>query len=198
MEKQSVIKRFKHYIRASKAEEIARRYFISNAFDGALTVLGIVIGAYIVGVKNPSIVIGACLGASIAMGFSGFFGVYMAEKAERTKQLKDLENALFTNLRNSFLDRALKVTAVWVAFAGGISPALVIVVSITPFFLVSLGFITFENAFYCFVGLVLLILFILGAFLGKISKESIVLQGLKMMTVGIILTLLFLIFHVSA
>ncbi|MCX8176362.1 MAG: hypothetical protein N3E48_03930 [Candidatus Bathyarchaeota archaeon] len=195
MWKKSIIGKFKHYLRAFKAEEMIRRYFILNAFDGALAVLGIVIGAYVVGVKNPSIIIGSCLGACLAMSLSGFFGAYMSERAERVKQLKDLEITLFTSLKNSFLDKAAKVTVVGVAFINGISPTLTIIVAITPFFVAYLNLVTFEEAFYCFLGLTLTLLFMLGVFLGKVSKENTVIYGLKMMTVGIIVVSILVFFH---
>lgn len=59
-----------------------------NAFDGALTMLGVVIGAYVVGVLKPINIISAGIAGSIAMGTSGMIGTYMAEKA----MLKELEH----------------------------------------------------------------------------------------------------------
>ncbi|MGP3667034.1 MAG: hypothetical protein ACKD6N_01165 [Candidatus Bathyarchaeota archaeon] len=190
------MRKFKHYLRALKAEEMLRRYFILNAFDGALSILGMVVGEYVVGVKNPSIIIGSCLGACLAMSLSGFFGAYMSEKAERVKQLKDLETTLFTSLKNSFLDKAAKVTVIGAAFIHGVSPVLTIIIAITPFFITYLNLITFEEAFYCFLGLTLTLLFMLGLFLGKVSKENIVIQGLKMMTIGIIVASILIFFHI--
>ena len=93
-----LLKKSKEYIEIAKVGEIARRYFVLNAFDGALTVLGIIMGSYVVGVKDPRVVIGASFGACLAMGVSGFWGAYMAERAERKRALKDLEMALFINL----------------------------------------------------------------------------------------------------
>ena len=55
-----------------------------NVFDGATTILGILVGAYVAGVTNQFQVIGSSLGATIAMGLSGFAGAYMTEEAERT------------------------------------------------------------------------------------------------------------------
>jgi len=54
-----------------------------NAFDGATTVLGIVIGAYVAGITNEFWVIWSGLGATLAIGLSGFAGAYMTEEAER-------------------------------------------------------------------------------------------------------------------
>ena len=50
---------------------IARRYFIKNGFDGSMTVLGIIVGSWIVRVTEPEIIVTAGLGACLAMGVSG-------------------------------------------------------------------------------------------------------------------------------
>ena len=46
---------------------IAKRYMIMNSFDGSLTALGIIIGSFLAGVRDPQTLILAGLGASIAM-----------------------------------------------------------------------------------------------------------------------------------
>ncbi len=60
------LKDFRDYVRVTK---IARRYFVMNAFDGALTMLGILVGAYLSGNASTTLVITAGIGASIAMGY---------------------------------------------------------------------------------------------------------------------------------
>ena len=59
-----------------------------NAFDGTLTIMGVVIGAHFSGVTNPHIVITAGIGGSVAMGISGVSGAYLAERAERNRAQK--------------------------------------------------------------------------------------------------------------
>ena len=48
------LKRWKRYHQISEVGDITRRYFVMNAFDGALTMLGVVIGAYVAGILNPA------------------------------------------------------------------------------------------------------------------------------------------------
>ena len=100
------IERVKFYIRVMKGEEILRRYFVMNAFDGALTMLGIVLGAVVAGATNEKIIIGAGVSASFAMGISGFVGAFMTERAERERLIKELERALLTDLDDTMLGRA--------------------------------------------------------------------------------------------
>ena len=77
------LKRWKKYSEISDVGPITRRYFVMNAFDGALTMLGVIFGAYVSGVLKPMIIISAGIAGSIAMGVSGMSGAYMTEKAER-------------------------------------------------------------------------------------------------------------------
>ena len=84
------LKRWKQYSKISDVGQITRRYFVMNAFDGALTMLGVVIGAYVSGIiEQSTVIISAGIAGSVAMGVSGVSGAYMTEKAERTKKLKD-------------------------------------------------------------------------------------------------------------
>jgi hypothetical protein len=46
------LEKIKRYINISGITPISRRYFIMNAFDGATTILGIVIGAYVAEITN--------------------------------------------------------------------------------------------------------------------------------------------------
>jgi len=80
---ESFFRKVRVYLKVTKATGIARRYFVMNGFDGAMTTFGIVLVSWIAGVSKPQILILAGTGACLAMGLSGFFGAYMAEKAER-------------------------------------------------------------------------------------------------------------------
>ena len=65
-----IISKIKIYNDITNFSEIARRYFINNFYDGALTILGIILGFLVVILKNsnniPSIyIILPSLGTSI-------------------------------------------------------------------------------------------------------------------------------------
>ena len=45
--------RTRMYLRITQMSPIARRYFIKNGFDGSMTLLGIIVGSWIVGVTKP-------------------------------------------------------------------------------------------------------------------------------------------------
>ncbi|PVX24823.1 MAG: hypothetical protein CW691_06370 [Candidatus Bathyarchaeum sp.] len=162
-----------------------------NAFDGATTVLGVVVGAYAAGITNESWVILSGLGATIAMGLSGFAGSYMAEEAEGAKKLNKLEKSMLTELKNSVVGKASRFASVWAAIIGGGAPALTGAACLLPFFLVTQGLLSVSLATQISITLALAIMFLLGAVLGKISCRNIFLHGAKMLLVGVVLTVLF-------
>jgi predicted membrane protein (TIGR00267 family) len=171
------------YLRITKASGIARRYFVMNGFDGAMTVFGIVLGSWIAGVSKSKIIVLAGLGACLAMGFSGFFGALMAEKAERERRLKEMEEATNNNVDPIHYEAARFVTF-YVAFIDGLSPALTAIISLMPFILVSAGLMPIWNAYVISLTLSLATLFLLGIYLGKVAKENGWLYGVAMLTVG--------------
>ena len=50
-----------------RAEGISRRYFITNGFDGALTMLGLMVGFALSDNVALSVAIKACFGAAVAL-----------------------------------------------------------------------------------------------------------------------------------
>ncbi|MBT8172042.1 hypothetical protein KJN74_04145, partial [Candidatus Bathyarchaeota archaeon] len=179
-------------INISEVAPISRRYFIMNAFDGATTVLGVVVGAYAAGINNESWVILSGLGATIAMGMSGFAGSYMAEEAEGAKKLNSLEKSMLTELKDSMVGKASRFASIWAAIIGGGAPALTGAICLLPFFFATQGFIPINFATQISIGFALSIMFILGAILGKISCRNMFFHGTKMLLVGVILTIIFL------
>ena len=164
--------------------EIARRYFVMNAFDGVLTIIGMLMGNMAAGVTNPNIVITTGLSTSIAMGISGLWGSYLTESAERKHDLDDLSSSTLTDLNNSRIGRASRYAAVTVSIVDGISPLLAALLVLTPFFIHGI-FPNIQVVYYTTLGLALVTLFALGVFLGNISKENLIISGIKTSIAGI-------------
>lgn len=183
---EKTIKKWKKYSEISGVGAITRRYFVMNAFDGALTMLGVIIGAYIAGTLDAIIIISAGIAGSIAMGASGMSGAYMTEKAERSKKLKELEKAMLTNLSDGVHGKSHRFATFFAAIVDGVSPALAAMAVISPFFLANFGIIDPETAFFACIGLTLSVLVLLGIYLAKISDESMIRYGLQMLVVGLI------------
>jgi len=117
----------------------------------------------------------------------------MAETAERNKQLRELENHLFRSLRGSKMDRAARLAALWVAFVDGISPALAAGIPIIPFILVSRGIILMQVGIISSVILNVIMLFVLGIFLGKVSGGNLWLHALFTSGAGVVTALFLLV-----
>ncbi|RLE55199.1 MAG: hypothetical protein DRJ30_04125 [Candidatus Methanomethylicota archaeon] len=177
---------FKHYLKISGIGEIARRYFIMNAFDGAVTMLGILIGAYVGGAVSPKIILSAGLGAGIAMGVSGFFGAYLAEEAERSRRIRSLEKALHIDLDDTLIGRAATFAAVMAALIDALSPMLAALISISPFILSFMGILDPWLSYMISIGLILTLLLILGIFLGKVSGENTLYYALATTSAGLV------------
>ncbi|MCS7384420.1 MAG: hypothetical protein NDF53_01645 [archaeon GB-1867-097] len=177
---------FKHYLKISGIGEIARRYFIMNAFDGAVTMLGILIGAYVGGAVSPKIILSAGLGAGIAMGVSGFFGAYLAEEAERSRRIRSLEKALHIDLDDTLIGRAATFAAVMAALIDALSPMLAALISISPFILSFMGILDPWLSYMISIGLILTLLLILGVFLGKVSGENTLYYALATTSAGLV------------
>ena len=181
------IKRWKKYSKISGVGSITRRYFVMNAFDGALTMLGVVIGAFISGViDQPSVIISAGVAGSIAMGASGMSGAYMTEKAERIKKIKKLERAMLSKMEDGLHKKSHRFASVFAAIVDGVSPAFAAMIVISPFFFANFNVISSDIAFFSSVIITLVVLTLLGIYLAKISDESMIKYGFQMLLVGLL------------
>jgi predicted membrane protein (TIGR00267 family) len=178
------IRRFREYLRIAGVAGISRRYFVINSFDGAMTMLGVILGASTAGAVDPKLIIGAGLGASFTMGVSGLSGAYLTEQAERRRKLRALRRAMLSDLRRSVHVRASSFASMWVALVDGFSPAIAATIPMIPYALALFGMVPLGWALPTSILLILGTLFTLGAFLGSISRENMVFAGLRMLAVG--------------
>jgi predicted membrane protein (TIGR00267 family) len=183
------------HLELTEGVQIARRYLAMNAFDGALTMLGILLGGLItLGTADSDIVFSSILLASIgtivAMAVSGFSGSYLTECAERDREVEELERSMLSDLSKSEYARATRTTSVVVAIVDGLSPAIAAFFIIIPLVLAAFNFITISIAFYVAILVCMLVLFILGVFLGTVSRKNIWVYGAKTLFAGIVIALL--------
>ena len=157
-----------------------------NAFDGAITALGVVMGFFIANVSDVRIIVITVLATAFALFVSGFWSAYLAEKAERMRDIVELEKKLLHSLKNSKMAKAVKFIAFEVAAVNGLSPALVAIFIITPFLLVPNNVISITLAFYLSIGLALLVLIFLGFFLAVVSHQSKLGMAVKMLFAGLL------------
>lgn len=177
-----------------RARSIARRYLITNGFDGALTMLGMITGFYTSGMTELSVAISACLGAAIALFISGLSSAYLSEKAEREKELHELEQALVADLKESDYGMASRYLPILVALVNGLSPLLLSLLIILPLFFAEQGYVLLSSPFINSIVVALICIFFLGLFLGKISKTFWLWSGLRTLAIAIITVAIILLF----
>jgi predicted membrane protein (TIGR00267 family) len=177
------LQRWIEYSEIADVGEIARRYFAMNAFDGVLTIIGVLMGNFMANVQQSKVVVVTGLSTSLAMGISGLWGSYLTESAERRHEIDELEKQTLTNLQDTKIGKASRMAAVTVSLVDGLSPFLASLLVLTPFFLVGL-FPSVTWAYYASIAMALATLFGLGLFLGYISKENLFVSGLKTVIAG--------------
>ncbi|HDD42427.1 MAG TPA: hypothetical protein ENF79_01930 [Nitrososphaeria archaeon] len=170
--------------RYSGAEEYSRRYAVVNAFDGVVTILGIVLGSTLLGEASARSIIAAGIGALIAMGISGASGTYMAEKAEQERRIREIEEAMLTSLEKSVIAEARERAAIISALIDALSAVLAGLLVLSPYFAADLGLLSAASSFYFSVELSLALLFALGLFLGRIARRNLIISGLKSLGIG--------------
>ncbi|HEW89811.1 MAG TPA: hypothetical protein ENG43_00525 [Candidatus Bathyarchaeota archaeon] len=179
------LRELRTHMRAEQVDEIARRYLVMNAFDGALAILSVVVSAYFaVDVQDPRFIVAVGLANCLAMGISGFTGTFMTERAERLRRLKEIENLLLTDLGDTDRERASLLASVYVALIDGLAPMVAAAISLSPFIIAMFFPLDMKTVVYVALAMNMATLFTLGAFLGRVSKENIALSGLKMVLIG--------------
>jgi predicted membrane protein (TIGR00267 family) len=175
----------REYEQIAGFSQIARRALANNAFDGVLTMIGVLMGNYLGHVRSPSTVIQIGIATSVSIGVSGLWGAYLAESAERGRELAELEKISLTDLSNTKIGRASRMAVIVVSLVDGLSPLFSSLIVLVPFFFATL----IDNILVSYVlsMIVALIgLFGLGMFLGHISGRSLIGYGLRTVVAGIV------------
>jgi predicted membrane protein (TIGR00267 family) len=179
------LEQWREYGKISEAGQIARRAFANNSFDGVLTMIGVVMGSFVVGVQESTVVLVTGLSTALAIGISGGWGAYLTESAERSHAVGELERLTLTDLHDTKIGKASRMAVVMVAAVDGLSPFLAALLVVIPFFLAPL-LPSVAYAYYASIGIALLALFGLGIYLGRISKRNLILSGVKTAIAGVI------------
>ena len=172
------------YLAVTGANKIIRRYFAMNAFDGAMTSLGVVMGSWLGSITDPRSTIGVIITSGVAMMVSGFSGTYMTESAERNHSLNELEDAMLVDLNDTIYGQAGKFVSVFAAIVDGSAPFLASIPAVIPFLLVP-NLLAIQSAYIISAAACMISLFALGVYLATISGENILVSGVKMVISGI-------------
>jgi len=177
------IKKVRTYNKIAGIVKIVRRYFAINGFDGVITIIGVLVGSYIIGIRDYINVVIAGAAICISLGVSGVWSAYFSESAERKKEIDDLEKSTLYALDKTVLNYAQKYASRVLAAVNGLSPVVTAFIPLVPFLFGK--FIPINICYYLGFGLAFLILFGIGLFLGNVSKSNLIISGIKMVFAGI-------------
>jgi len=190
----NLLEQIRFLLRITRTQDIIRRYFVVNGFDGALTMLGLIIGFLVSGATDLSVIINVCLGAAIALGVSGISSAYVSEAAERKRALGKLEDAMITDLRDSAHGEAARGVPLLIAIVNGFAPLAMSLLILTPLIIANAGLALPVSPLYTAVGIALLLIFLLGVFLGSIAGVSWLRSGVQTLLVAILTAALIYLF----
>jgi predicted membrane protein (TIGR00267 family) len=174
-------RRLREYDEITNVRPIIRRYFVIGAFDGALTVLGIIIGASAFGdlEAHKALVLSASFGAAVALAVSSAVGAYEAERVEKKLDIRTIERAMLARLSEEHQE-AFRFAAILSAIVHGIAPLIAALPPLIPFLLLDA-----RTATVAAVVITLVMLFALGVYLGNLVRERVLVTGLRFAAAGI-------------
>ena len=184
----------KGLVELTHSQGIMRRYFIVNGFDGALTMLGLILGFLFSTPTDINNIINVCMGASIALCVSGISSAYVSESAERKYVLTKLENAMITDLSQSSHAHAARIVPIVIALVNGLAPLLISLLILLPLWLYKSGMVLPISPLIISVFIAMTVIFLLGVFLSRVSGISWWQSGIRTLMVGILTDALIFVF----
>ncbi|MEB3774829.1 MAG: hypothetical protein GSR86_07890 [Desulfurococcales archaeon] len=166
---------------------IARRMFVTNSMDGLLAALGVNIGGYSP-TGDPMLIAASIMGGGVAMGvMSGMVGVYLSEKAERIREVRELEKKLSSKFKeDSVYWRAARLIPIYVALWSGIGIVLFPTLVAVPYIMAAVSGFSMREAFITSLAMALALMGLLGAYLARISGEDPLTSALRGLGLGVL------------
>ncbi|GAC17310.1 VIT1/CCC1 transporter family protein [Paraglaciecola arctica] len=184
----------KDLISLTHSQGIIRRYFIVNGFDGALTMLGLILGFLFSDPTDIDNIINVCIGAAIALCVSGISSAYVSESAERQYVLTKLEQSMITDLSQTSHAHAARTVPIIIALVNGLAPFVISLLILLPLWLFKSGMVLPISPLLMSVLIAMTIIFLLGVFLSRVSGISWWRSGLRTLLVGILTAVLIFVF----
>ena len=177
-------------LRKDDVRSLSRRYFVANGFDGTLTSIGVVVGAYLSGgVEDGLALIGIGLGAAVGLGTSGIWSVWEIERAETSREREQLESSMLISLEGTRLTRDLRSEQMVHALAAASGPVIGVAVTLSPFLLEGTVLTLFQSVVASIL-LGVLLLGGIGAYMGLISQQRWYVAAVRMGLAGIVVTVI--------
>jgi len=185
-----MLQRFRVLLHITRSHLIARRYFVVNGFDGALTMLGLIVGFLVSEPVGLPVVITACVGAAVALGVSGMTSAWLSETAEKQSELRELERAMITDLGESAYGHAARVLPVVIALVNGSAPLAISILILIPLWVAQSGQALPLPPLHAALAMAFGLIFLLGVYLGRISRTFWLWAGIRTLLIALATALL--------
>jgi predicted membrane protein (TIGR00267 family) len=167
------------------------RYVALGTLDGILAVMGVTLAASGVasagGAPIPNYVIGLTgLSGGIALALSNAFGSFIGERAEEARNLRELEQKMVIGegaLDDTVIHKQAKKRVYMSMFVHGFSSFIGSFVPVLPFILIA----SRTSAILTTISLCFIALVILGVYLGKVSRESLLKTSVEIVLIGVLI-----------
>lgn len=183
---------FRRVLGQEEIRSLGRRYFVSNAFDGTLTSIGVVIGGYLSGIDESGTMIAVGLGAAIGLGISALWSVWEIERAEMGRRRERLEQAMLTDLADTRQSREYRYIQLALSILSASGPVGSILLTLVPFLFVGM-WISFVQAVLLSIGTGVFLLGAVGAYMGSISHQRWWIAAIRMALAGVVVAIISLI-----
>ena len=170
-------------LRAPETGPTMRRFFVNTIFDSTFVILGILIASAFGNDPHLRIIIATIITSSVALGISTGVSVYEAETMEQALKMKEIERAMLRSLEDTRIGRTSKLTIILIAGVNFIAPLIAGAITLAPFLLLGEGSV--KTAAIVSVGLAILILFVVGAAMGRSGGRNPWKQGARMAIAGV-------------
>ncbi|AXR80069.1 VIT1/CCC1 transporter family protein [Natrarchaeobaculum sulfurireducens] len=177
--------RFRRVLEKDDVRSISRRYFIANGFDGTLTSIGVVVGAYLSGIDQGLTVVAIGLGAAVGLGTSGVWSVWEIERAQALAEQEQLEQAMLTELEDTRVQREHRASQIVHATASATGPILAILLTLSPLALEGVV-LTMGQSVLASIAVGVAILAAFGIYLALISKQRWYVAAVRMGLAGLV------------
>ncbi len=191
--------RLRYLIELSQSHRIARRYFVTNGFDGVLAMLGLLMGFRVSGSVSIDVIISACVGAVVALFVSGLSSAYISEAAEKQHELQALEKSMLTAMDDSVHAEAAQWMPWLIALVNGFSPLLLALLILVPLFMFQLQLwpdaLNIVSPLDLAIIVALSLAFMLGVFLGRLNGHFWLWTGVRALLVAVMTALIILLLN---
>lgn len=175
--------RIRTVLKAPETGPTLRRFFVNTIFDSTFVILGILIASAFSSSPDYRLIIATIITSSVALGISTGVSVFEAESMEQEIKMRDMERAMLRSLEDTHIRRNSKLTILLISVVNFTAPIIAGAVTLTPFLVLGAGEI--RTAAYISLALAILILFVVGAFMGRSGERNPWKQGTRMAVAGI-------------